>query len=278
MPMTPRPATPKTNVTMMPRPVVVHDARWLNPVPTVEREGFALVRQRSRLENFYDEDQVRRVYYPECERLLSDLTGAPRVVVFDHIVRNAARTNEKGIKIPATAVHNDNTASSGPQRLHDLLPKEAVELLRNHFAIINVWRSLRGPVLDSPLGVCDARSIAPGDLVPNARIYPDRRGEIQAVSLTRRIAGTISPRCSPKKRFCLSALTPPTMVARASPPTALSSTRRLFSIRRLAKASRPVRWSCSRKRNRRMILRLKKVGSGSSSRIDHAELSRLVVL
>jgi hypothetical protein len=175
------PGHPKTNVTMMPRPVVVHDARWLNPVPTVDREGFALVRQRSRLENFYDEDQVRGVYYPECERLLSDLTGAPRVVVFDHIVRNAARTNEKGIKMPATAVHNDYTASSGPQRLRDLLPKEAVELLRNRFAIINVWRPLRGPVLDSPLGVCDARSIASGDLVPNARIYPDRRGEIQAV-------------------------------------------------------------------------------------------------
>jgi hypothetical protein len=135
----------------------------------------------NRLENFYDEDQVRRVYYPECERLLSDLTGAPRVVVFDHIVRNAARTNEKGIKMPARAVHNDYTASSGPQRLRDLLPKEAVELLRNRFAIINVWRPVCGAVLHSPLGVCDARSIAPGDLVPNARIYPDRRGEIQAV-------------------------------------------------------------------------------------------------
>src|SRR5215471_3766402 len=175
------PGHPKTNVTMVPRSVVVHDARCLNPVPTVDREGFAFVRQRSRLGNFYDEERVRGVYYPECERLLSDLTGAPRVVVFDHIVRNAARTNEKGIKMPATAVHNDYTASSGPQRLRDLMPAEAAELLRHRFAIINVWRPLRGPVLDSPLGVCDARSIAPADLVPNARIYPDRRGEIQAV-------------------------------------------------------------------------------------------------
>ena len=175
------PGHPKTNVTMVPRPVVVHDARGLNPVPIVDREGFALVRQQSRLENFYDEGQVSTVYYPECECLLSDLTGASRVMVFDHIVRNAARSNEKGIKMPATAVHNDYTDSSGPQRLRDLLPTEAAELLRHRFAIINVWRPLRGPVLDSPLGVCDARSIAPGDLVPNARIYPDRRGEIQAV-------------------------------------------------------------------------------------------------
>ena len=57
---------------------------------------------------------------------------------------------------------------------------EAAELLRtlrNHQRVA----PLRGPVLDSPLGVCDARSIAPSDLVSNARIYPDRRGEIQAV-------------------------------------------------------------------------------------------------
>jgi hypothetical protein len=175
------PGHPKTNVTLMARPVVVHDARGLNPAPTVDREGFALVRQRTRVENFYDQDQVRGVYYPECDRLLRDLTGAPRVVVFDHIVRNAARTSEKGIKMPATAVHNDYTASSGPQRLRDLLPAEAAELLRHRFAIVNVWRPLRGPVLDSPLGVCDARSIARADLVPNARIYPDRRGEIQSV-------------------------------------------------------------------------------------------------
>jgi len=175
------PGRPKTNVTMMPRPVVVHDARSLNPAPTVDREGFALVLQPSMLVDFYDADRVCEVYYPECERLLRGLTGAPRVLVFDHIVRNAARSNERGIKMPATAVHNDYTAGSGPQRLRELLPTEAADLLRSRFAIINVWRPLRGPVLDSPLGVCDARTIAPGDLIPNARIYPDRRGEIQAV-------------------------------------------------------------------------------------------------
>ena len=53
------PGQPKTNVTMMPRPVVVHDARRLSPAPDVDREGFALVRHRS-AGDFYDDDQVRR--------------------------------------------------------------------------------------------------------------------------------------------------------------------------------------------------------------------------
>jgi hypothetical protein len=175
------PGEPKTNVRMARRPALIHDARALQPAPAVDREGFAMVNYPSAVSNFYDDHEVRRVYYPECERLVKQATGAVRVLVFDHIVRNAATGGEKGIKLPATAVHNDYTSKSGPQRVRDLLPSEADVLLKNRFAIINVWRPIRGPLLDAPLAVCDARSIAPSDLVPSARIYPDRRGEIQAV-------------------------------------------------------------------------------------------------
>jgi hypothetical protein len=34
-----------------------------------------------------------------------------------------------------------------------------------------------GPLEDSPLAVCDARSIAPDDLIASDLIYPDRIGE-----------------------------------------------------------------------------------------------------
>ena len=34
---------------------------------------------------------------------------------------------------------------------------------------INVWKPIRGPVLTRPLAICDARSIAPGDLAPTDR-------------------------------------------------------------------------------------------------------------
>ena len=46
-----------------------------------------LVRQKSSVEDFYDEDEVRNVYYPEAERLIKAATGADRVFVFDHTVR-----------------------------------------------------------------------------------------------------------------------------------------------------------------------------------------------
>ena len=99
--------------------------------------------------NFYDEDQIKSVYYPECERVMKEVTGAARVVAFDHIVRNAAMSaKDKTIKIPAKRVHNDYTAWSAPQRVRDLMGDEAEELLKHRFAINNLWRPIRGPVLE----------------------------------------------------------------------------------------------------------------------------------
>jgi hypothetical protein len=66
--------------------------------------------------------------------------------------------------------------------LRDLLPDEAAALLKHRFAIINVWRPIRGPVRESPLAVCDARSLQPDDFVAGDLIYPQRRGEIYAVT------------------------------------------------------------------------------------------------
>jgi hypothetical protein len=47
--------------------------------------------------------------------------------------------------------------------------------------VVDVWRSIRGAVEESPLAVCDARSIAPDDRVPTDLVYPDRVGEVYSV-------------------------------------------------------------------------------------------------
>src|SRR5205809_438007 len=54
---------------------------------SLDREGFALLTHRSAVTDFVDEDQLRRTYYPEAERLVANLTGGARVVIFDHTVR-----------------------------------------------------------------------------------------------------------------------------------------------------------------------------------------------
>jgi hypothetical protein len=74
-------------------------------------------------------------------------------------------------------VHNDYTEWSGPQRVRDLLPDEAEQLLAGHFAIIQAWRPIRYPVETFPLALCDAQSISPNDLIVTERRHPNRIGQ-----------------------------------------------------------------------------------------------------
>ena len=181
---TPPPGVAQTNRRIAKHTVFIRDARVIADQLSLDREGFALLHDGSAVSDFYDDQEVKAVYYPECERLLQKATGAARVVVFDHIARCAtrARRGEKGIKEPAKGVHNDYTLSSGPQRVRDFFPSDAEGLLENRFAIINVWRPIRGPVQESPLAVCDAQSMRLEDFVASDLIYPHRTGETFAVT------------------------------------------------------------------------------------------------
>jgi hypothetical protein len=76
----------------------------------------------------------------------------------------------------------DYSAKSGPQRVRDFLPDEAEVLLKSRFAEINVWRPIIELLKDTPLAVCDARSIAPNDLLPTDLVYQHRVGEIYSVT------------------------------------------------------------------------------------------------
>jgi hypothetical protein len=38
--------------------------------------------------------------------------------------------------------------------------------------VFSVWRSITGPYQDTPLAMCDARTLQPGDLVPADIIFP----------------------------------------------------------------------------------------------------------
>jgi len=167
-----------------PRQVVMHNGRPYASEFTLDRDGFRFVRHDTKVTDFYDEDQVRRVYYPEMEALVQSESGAKRVVVFDHTLRTAddALRETKKLREVVRRVHNDYTEWSGPQRVRDLLPDEAEQLLRGRVQIINLWRPLRGPLLDAPLAVCDASTVKPEQLVPSDLVYQNRVGETYSVT------------------------------------------------------------------------------------------------
>jgi hypothetical protein len=82
-------------------------------------------------------------------------------------------------------VHNDYSIASGLRRLNLVLGRPEDAPHEGRFAIVNVWRSARGPVLDAPLALCDARSVAPADLVDTELRYPHRTGAIYQLAFNR---------------------------------------------------------------------------------------------
>jgi hypothetical protein len=177
----PPPGVPRRSGTYVDHSVAIRNGRLLAAELSLDKQGFILAPSATEVVDFYDDAEVKSVYYRECERLVLALTGAARVHVFDHTVRAAARAGN-GVREPVHRVHNDYTEKSGPQRVRDLMGDEAEALLKNRFAIINVWRPISGPVLDKPLGLCDAQTVQPGDIVVTDLKYPDRTGEIMSIA------------------------------------------------------------------------------------------------
>lgn len=167
------------------RKVTIRDGRTEHCEYSLEREGFQLVDHPTRVRDFLDPEEVRTVYYPEIERLVMKLSGAVRVLIFDHTLRSGDEGAQEALKLrePVSGVHNDYTEWSGPQRLRDLLPREEAEAyLRDRVAVIQVWRPIQAVVARSPLAMCDARSMAFDDLVAAERRHPNRIGEIYQVA------------------------------------------------------------------------------------------------
>ena len=167
------------------REVLIRDARLLDPVASLDIQGFTMLAHATRIEDFYALESVQPAYDDEITELVLAATGGVEALVFDHTLRSDSREirGQQITREPASVVHNDYTDASAVRRLRDLLPAtEAQRRLQHRFCIINVWRSIRGPVLTSPLTCCDAATIGATDLVASERRAKERTGELQLVS------------------------------------------------------------------------------------------------
>jgi len=178
----------RTGGQLDPRRVTIRNGRTFTERFVLEKEGFRFLRHDTKVADFFNDEEVRQVYYPEIEDLVKSETGAARIFVFDHTLRTADDDLRQARRIREVVprVHNDYTEWSGPQRVRDLLPSEAEALLRRRFAIVQVWRPIRHPVETFPLAICDARSVSPDDLVVSERRYPDRVGQTYAIKYNRK--------------------------------------------------------------------------------------------
>jgi hypothetical protein len=179
--------TPWENYQREEHPVSIADARHAAAGLTVHGEGFALWDAPSAVRDFMDSEEIVRCYHREVAEIACAATGATRAYVFDHLVRKQppggaaldfGRSARGGPPSANGQVHNDYTERSVRRRLGLVLGEQAAARGVSRYSIVNVWRSIGGPVLDAPLAVCDARTINAADLVSAEMHYPKRVGEV----------------------------------------------------------------------------------------------------
>ena len=164
------------------REVEIEDAWSRTGELSVDREGFELHDFEARFEQFDDDSAIRASFYPQVVEFIKQHTGAKRVVVFDHTIRKrlpADLTKQTTVQRPAVMlVHSDYTPASGPQRVREVVPDDAQELLKQRVAFYNVWKPLHRPVEELPWVMLDARTQDEEDLLRMDLKYRERTGEI----------------------------------------------------------------------------------------------------
>ena len=162
----------RDNLRLDPHRVTIEDARASADPPRLNREGFVLVPHKTAVTNFRDPDEVRRVNGPEVERLVAELTGADAGVCNSPgVLRFGERSPDAGKFVnsyPARFIHIDVSDATGAMFAERAKPDGARV---RRWAQFNIWRVLSPPPQDVPLAVCDARTVAPADLLPADAIF-----------------------------------------------------------------------------------------------------------
>ena len=165
--------------------MTVRDGRPLRDTFDLDTHGFVFVDHPTRVRDFTDEGERASVYDPEVQALVKKHSGASDVVVFDHTIRVSDEEGQKAVGARPTVkgVHNDYTETSAPRRLREIVgDAEAERRLRKRWAIIQVWRPIRGKVLIDPLGICDGRTIPQKGFIRVERRYQYRTGEVYHIA------------------------------------------------------------------------------------------------
>ncbi len=170
------------------REVSILDARVQLEGAHLGQQGFTLVSHASEIQDFHELNGQLHTYQEEISELVLAATSARSVHIFDHTRRSdsAEVRGQHQIRETASIIHNDYTDFSAAKRLRDLLPDEAESRLQNRFAIVNVWRTIAGPVFRNPLACCDASTLEAEDLIASERRAKDRIGELELVRYSSR--------------------------------------------------------------------------------------------
>ena len=145
---------------------VMHDARPRLAAGDVslERNGFTLSENHSRVVNFHDPDEVAALYYPEMGKLIPRVTGAELTVMRSHLIRTETPIDfNDGY---SRFVHCDYSMARQDEMAAELLARNGITPQDNwRYAWFNTWQPFDYQVQNNPLAVIDWQSLPMDDVI-----------------------------------------------------------------------------------------------------------------
>jgi len=142
--------------------VMVTDLRTVAELPSIERNGFTMLREPTGLRDFLNPAEVERVLFPEAVGLAKRLNGAAHAIAFGPVARSDSADSGDG-RQPAFGAHVDYGRRTIEAVARPLLGAQADFWLGKRVVLMNLWRPIT-TVYRTPLALCDASTVQPGDL------------------------------------------------------------------------------------------------------------------
>jgi hypothetical protein len=143
---------PQSNITSEAIDTVIHDIRGKEDTVSLDKTGFQFVPHVSQEKEFVDEEAIRTRYYDEVVELLKKHTGAKRILIFDHTVRQ--------VSLFPTRCRDANSYSGVLSRKANLGITRSTEV--RWYAFVNISVSIRSsltPLLPSRRACTSIRRI-----------------------------------------------------------------------------------------------------------------------
>ena len=159
--------------------VEIHDGR-IATLPGWADCGFELVAHPTAVTDWTDDEEIAGVHYGEAEALARELTGCRAALVSDHVKRTAAAERRPREQTPVRLVHSDFAADYEDVvrgAYHGVRGRGAATLARvgvspsdieraDRIVMLQLWRNLGSPRIDTPVAFCDARTVHPEEARP----------------------------------------------------------------------------------------------------------------
>ena len=96
--------------------MTVHNGRARQEGFSLDKHGFELIEHPTQVKNFFDPNELSEVYYPEVEKIVQRVSGASRVVIFDHTIRSGNRADREEGSCASRCTASIMITLSGPGR------------------------------------------------------------------------------------------------------------------------------------------------------------------